>query len=298
MNQSMNPGLAELLQYASYAAVMVHGDQTPPAQSPVPPTLVRPQAAPQLNERERTVQSLAKDYAGKPHAEILNRLGNGLGTQVINALKSQAPTLKQALVKHQSAVRAADAELGRAFAAEGIQVQHHSENDFTHVIVTQLDLLLDGAIPSVSTVLRAAFPDDSKKAKSIRNSRHGKRWKKAYKSDAVRLHPTEKAMRLELDPSDMNQRCTAGTFGQSLGINTTLFKSCDRITKLEARAQLLEQQMACTKTREALADAGAESSRDKVLALDAQGKGQTEIADMLGMSRNTVKSILRRSKNG
>lgn len=105
-------------------------------------------------------------------------------------------------------------------------------------------------------------------------------------------------MQLTHGKSCMNRRDSAKTFGQSLGMNATMFKSCDRITKLEARVQLLEQQMESTKNREALADAGATTSREKVLGLYAQGKKQKEIANELGMSPNTVKSIIRRSKNG
>lgn len=79
----------------------------------VVPTQVK-QAVQQLNERERTVQSLAKEWAGKPHKEILHRLGADLGSLVIKALQSQGPTLKQAFMDRERAVRAANADLGRS----------------------------------------------------------------------------------------------------------------------------------------------------------------------------------------
>lgn len=293
MNLSMNPVLAELSQQA---AVTFEEVPTPPAQSPVP-TPVLPQAPQQLNERERMVQSLAKDNAGKPHAEILHRLGKQLGPLVIKVLQSQAPTVQQAFGRHQRAVRAANAEFGKDLAAAGIQVQHHSEKEFTQVLFKQLDMLRDGANPSVNALLHAAFPDSPKKAMSIGNSRHGNRWKKAYKSEGVRNHPVEIAMQLTHGGIGMNQRCAAGTFRQSLGINATLFMSCDRITKLEARVQLLEQQMQSTKNREALADAGATTSEDKVLALYAQGKKQTEIARLLEMKVDAVKYHLKKLRS-
>lgn len=94
----------------------------------------------------------------------------------------------------------------------------------------------------------------------------------------------------------MNRRHTAGTFGQSLGINHAMFKSCDRITKLEARVQLLEHQMQATKQRESLADAGAITPKEMVLSLHANGIRPTMIAKQLGMELERVRSIIYRSK--
>ena len=74
-------------------------------------------------ERERLVHSLAKDFASKPHGEILNRVGPELGARVIEVLQSKAPTLKQILGKRQQMRREADAECGKALAAAGVQVQ-------------------------------------------------------------------------------------------------------------------------------------------------------------------------------
>ena len=260
------------------------------------PTPLVPQTVQQLSDRERTVQSLAKDFAGKPHAEILHKLGPNIGPQVIEVLNSKAPALKQILGKRQQRRREADAECGKALTMAGIQVQQHSVKDYTHVIVTQLDLLQDGAFPSVSAVVNAAFPDDPKKATSIKNSQHGKRRKQAYNSPAVMNHPVEKAMQVTHGRESMNRRDSARNFGQSLGINRVMFKSCDRITKLEARVQLLEQLVQATKNRETLADAGATSSRDKILSLDAAGFGPTDIARQLGMNLPAVKKALQRAR--
>jgi len=94
--------------------------------------------------------------------------------------------------------------------------------------------------------------------------------------------------------NSMNRRCSAGTFGQSLAIGATLFENCDKITKLEARVQVLEQQIQSTKNRAALDDAGATSSRDKVLTLRRQGKGPTEIARLLDMKLDAVKYHLKK----
>lgn len=221
------------------------------------------------------------------------------------AIESQRPTAQRAFIKYQRQEREAKRELGRGLTAAGIQVQQHSVKDYTHVIVTLLDLLQGGAIPSISAVVNAAYPNDPKKATSIKNSQHGKRRKQAWNSEAVRNHPMEKAMQTMHCTDSMNRRHSARTFGQSLSINREMFEYYDTVIKLKAqveeqgtRISTLEQQMACTKNREALADAGATSSRDKVLALDAQGKKRTEIATRLDMPPNTVKSILRRSKSG
>jgi hypothetical protein len=239
-----------------------------------------------------------KDAGTLSRDRLIQKYGCTIADRAIEASKSQAPTLKQILGKRQRMRRAADAECGKAMAAAGIQIQKHSVRDYTHVIVTQLNLLQEGVSASISAVVNAAFPDDPTKATSIRNSRHGNRRKQAYNSDAVRSHPMEKAMQMTHGRGSMNRRHTAGTFGQSLGINHTMFKSYDRIAKLEASVQLLEQKMQSTKQREALADAGCTTSREKVLALYDQGKRQTEIARLLDMPLNTVKAILRRSKEG
>lgn len=239
--------------------------------------------------RERMVQSLATEYRGKSRSEILASLGPGLGAEVGDAMQSQAPTVREVFTKHQKQERENYRALGKGLAAAGVEVRHHSVKDYTHVIVTQLDLLQDGAIPSVSTVVNAAFPDDPKKAKSIQNSQNGKRRKQAWNSSAVVNHPMEIAMQATHGRDSMNRRHSPRTFGQSLSMNAALFKSSDRITKLEARVQLLEQQMQATKQREALADTGATSSREKVLALYDQGKGPTAIAKELGMKLDAVK---------
>lgn len=240
--------------------------------------------------------SARKDASVLSREKLVQKYGCTIADKAINAPKSQNPIIKQILGKRQHMRRVADAECGKAMAAAGIHVQQHSVQDYAHVIVTQLNLLQDGTAPSVAAVVIAAFPDNPAKAKSIQNSRHGRRRKQAYSSDVVRNHPTEMAMQLTLGKDGMNRRLTAGTFGQSLGINLAMFKSCDRIIALEARVQVLEEQMRSTRQREALADAGCTTSSEKVLALYGQGKRQTEISRLLSMSLNTVKSIIRRSK--
>lgn len=254
-------------------------------------------------ERECLVQSLAKDFAGKPHAEILNRVGPELGARVIEVLQSKAPTPKQILGKRQQMYREADAECGKALAAAGIQVKQHTEQEYMRVILAQLDSFLEGVILSVSELVRIVFPDDPAKAKSIRGSTRVKRWKDVYSSDAVRNHPMEIAMRLTHDKSCINGRLTARNFGQSLSVNMTFLKSCDRITKqgaeidqLKARVQLLEQQMQATKQREALTDAGVTTPKDMVLSLHEKGVGPKMIAKQLGMELERVRSIIYRSK--
>jgi len=255
-------------------------------------------------ERERLVQSLAREHRGKTRIELDGVLGAGLGAAVADAMRSQVQTARGVFTKYQQQEREAKRELGKGLAAAGIEVQHHSVKDYIHVIVTQLDLFQDGAIHSVNAVVNAAFPNDPKKAKSIESSQHGKRRKQAWNSPEVMNHPIEKVMQLMHGKHDMNRRDSARTFGQSLSMNTLLFTSSSRIAKqgaeidqLKARVQELEQRMDSTKNREALADAGATSSRDMVLALSAQGKKPTEITKLLDMSSNTVKSIIRRSKN-
>lgn len=248
------------------------------------------------------VQLSALDREAKKDAAVLSveklrqKYGQQRADRAIAVVQSQVSTARQVFTKHRKHELEGKRELGRDLAAAGIQVQQHSVKDYTHVLVTQLDLLQDGADPSVSAVVNAAFPDDPKKAASIKNSQHGKRRKQAWDSSAVMNHPMEIAMQATHGRDSMNRRHSARTFGQSLGINRAMFKSCDRITKLEARVQLLEQQMQTTKNREALADAGATSSRDKVLSLRDAGVGPTDIARQLGMNLPAVKKALQRAR--
>lgn len=247
----------------------------------------------QLSALDRAAQ---KDAAVLSVEKLRQKYGQAIANRAIAAVQSQAPTAQQAYALCEREIRAAHAKRGKSLQALPNPPMHHSVKDYTHVIVTQLDLLQDGAIPSVSAVVNAAFPDDPKKATSIQNSQHGKRWKQAWASPEVVNHPMEIAMQHTLGRHDMNRRLTARTFGQSLSMNAALFKGSDRITKLEARVQLLEQQMRETKAREALADAGCSTSREKVLALSSQGKGPTEIARELGMNRDTVRKALQRAR--
>lgn len=247
----------------------------------------------QLSALDRAAQ---KDAAVLSVEKLRQKYGQAIANRAIAAVQSQAPTAQQAYALCEREIRAAHAKRGKSLQALPNPPMHHSVKDYTHVIVTQLDLLQDGAITSVSAVVNAAFPDDPKKATSIQNSQHGKRWKQAWASPEVVNHPMEIAMQHTLGRHDMNRRLTARTFGQSLSMNAALFKGSDRITKLEARVQLLEQQMRETKAREALADAGCSTSREKVLALSSQGKGPTQIAIELGMNRDTVKKALQRAR--
>lgn len=306
----MQLNVQELIEFASTLPPQF-ADMQPEQQRPEPQSVaapdsqardaqrgaaVQPVVQQHQTERERMVQSLAKEYRGKSRSEILGSLGPGLGAEVGDAMQSQEPTARGVFTKYQQQEREAKRELGKGLVALGVEVQHHSVKDYTHVVLTQMNLFQGGVIPSVSTVLNAAFPDDPKKATSIGNSQNGKRYKQAWGTPAVKTHLMEKAMHSIHNRHDMNRRLTARTFGQSLGMNATLFKNSDRITKLEARVQLLEQQMQSTKTREALADAGCSTSREKVLALSSQGKGPTEIARELGMNRDTVRKALQRAR--
>lgn len=257
---------------------------------------VSPAAAQCVSQLRPLALSIAKEHSARPSAQILSLLGDELGREVIAVLASTALTPKQAYGKYNQAVRAARAELGAALQTSGQQTQQHREQDYQHVITLQLNSQLKGTNPTPNELLNAAFPDDPAKAKSLGNSTRKARWKGAYNASAVSNHPVEKAMRTEHGKASMNLRNTAGTFAQSLGIHRNMFNSYDKATKLEARVRFLEQQMASTKSREALDDAGFSTSKEKVLALYSQGERQTAIATQLGMPINTVKAIIRRSK--
>lgn len=237
-----------------------------------------------------------KDVKILSKEKLMQKYGSALASKAIEAIKNQTPTRKQAYGQLQQKKRKANAEFGIALRATGVQILHHSLEEFKHVIITQLDMQLQGVNASISKVLNTAFPNNPKKAKSIGNSHHINRRKQAYNSDAVRSHPMEEAMHVTHGKESMNRRHCAKTFGESLSINAMLFKTSDRITMLEARVNLLEQQTLSTKLREAFDDQGCTTSLEKVLALRLEAKGPTEIAKLLSMPLNTVKSLIRRAK--
>lgn len=236
----------------------------------------------------REVQSLSRDQLGQ-------RYGYEVADRAIAIARSQSPTAQAAFAAYAREEHAAKAKLGKALRMSGASVQQHSVEDYVRVICTQLDMLQNGAAPSAAAVLRRAFPDNPSKAKSIRGSTKKSSWKNAYSADSVKGHPIEVGMHVTHCPADMRQRLTARTFGESLGINRALYQTGARITALEARVASLEAQMLTTKAREALDDAGATTSKEKVLHLYSQGKGPTEIAKGLNMELNTVKSIVHRA---
>jgi len=303
--QQYPSGLQAILDLADQVAA-ISPDMRVPEQSPVQQPVV------QQTQRDRIAVALSPlDHEARKDARVLSReqllrkYGQSIADRAITAIKSEAPTPREVFTKHLKQQRENNRELGRGLVAAGVVVQHHSVQDYTRVILAQLDSFLEGVILSDSALLRIAFPDDPAKAKSIGNSRNGKRYKQAWGSPAVMNHPMEKAMQRTHNRHDMNRRLTARTFGQSLSMNAVLFKSSDRdkkqdaeIAQLKREVALLKQQMQETKVRESLDDAGCTTSRDKVLALHSQGKGPTAIASALGMNRDTVKSIIRRSKVG
>jgi hypothetical protein len=285
----MNPGMTS----SEYAALQESAKALHVSvQSLVPPSPVAPSPV----ATSSTLQLALKDVAVLSREELIRKYGSTIADKAIELTKSQPLTAQQAFSEYQRAERAAKAKLGSDLRATGKQVHLHSENEYTQVIVKQLDLQLEGVNPSVDALLHAVFPDDPKKATSIGNSTRKDRRKKAFNSEAVRNHPIEVAMQFTHGKGSMNQRCSTGTFRQSLGIGRTLFKSCDRITKLEARVQLLEQQMESTKNREALADAGYTTPKEMVLSRHAAGIGPSGIAKELEMEVERVRSIIYRSK--
>ena len=205
-------------------------------------------------------QEALRDAKAFSKEQLIQKYGAALAISSIETIKNQAPTHKQAFGQHQQNIRKANAEFGIALRATGVQILQHSVEEFQRVIIKQLDLQLQGDRTSVSEVLNAAFPNNPKKAVSIGNSRYGKRRKQAYNSEAVRNHPMEKAMQVTHGKESMNRRLCVRTFRESLSNNAMLFKTSDRITKLEARVHVLEQQMQSTKLREAFDDQGYTTS--------------------------------------
>jgi hypothetical protein len=249
------------------------------------------------------VRCAANELKIKSESEVLKEFGPTVFEEARELAKTQKPTRRQVMARHSREEKQHLRQFWRDLRDAGVEICQHSVSDFVHVILTQLDSLGKGENLSVERVLNLAFPDDEKKARSIGNSTRRKRLKDAYKSDAVMNHTVQQAMLETHGVRQMQLRLSARTFRNSLGVNATLYRDSARITKLgedvrrlTERVEILERQMQSTKQREALDDAGCNSSREKVLALRAEGVGPTAIASALDMSVNTVKSIIRRSR--
>lgn len=258
-------------------------------------------ATPNISLIDKTLLLLATKEVGSSFEQLAARYGKNVARAAIeqHAKQAQKPTLtrQQAMMRYKIADREARRNLWHDMKAAGVRMQQHSTADYTRVILAQLELQNEGKNPPTTEVLRAAYPDNPEKAKSIGASRRIVRAKAGYESEVVRKHPVEQAMLAVHGARTMKQRCTSKTFGQAIGISQTLYETYARISNLEARVNTLEQQMQTTKFRESLADAGATSSKEKVLTLYNQTIGPTEISKQLDMPLNTVKAILRRSKN-
>lgn len=274
-----------------------------------PQLAAAPSSLTQNAQGARTVQLSMFDHAAQKDAAVLSeeklrqKYGHAIADRAIAALKSQVPTAQQATMKYRRAIRSAAQEYGKDLRAAGVKPMQHSVEDFVHVIRTQQELQLNGENPSANEVLHLAYPNDPKKAERIGESKRMQRVQEAYDSPEIQNHPVEKAMIEHHGKRYMNIRMQGQKFSHSLSAGVVLFEGYDIATKLKAqvkeqgaRISALEQQMECTKNREALADVGCTTSREKVLVLYDQGKRKTEIATLLGMSPNTVKSILQRSK--
>lgn len=205
------------------------------------------------------------------------------------------PTLQQAYTKRRNQDREANKELGKALKANNAGIQH-SVKDYALVICTQLDLQYQGENPCATEVLRKAFPDTPAKAVSIGNSKGMGRVKKAYESDTVQQHPVQQSTLAHYGARVMQQRCSTRTFRQALGLTRTFFKVFQAIAELNHRVTLLEQERSSTQNRAVLHDAKAETTREKVLTLSAQGSNAKEIAEALNMKPSAVRKCLSRAK--
>ncbi|EUJ11155.1 hypothetical protein Meth11DRAFT_1995 [Methylophilaceae bacterium 11] len=255
-----------------------------------------------LNDIE--IESIAKDFRGMSFLEMQSRIGPDLAKRVEASLKAQAPSNKSIFSEYQRKIKQAGKELGQAMYAAGINGPKHSVEDYEKVILLQLDMFSKEEKTSISRLLSSAFPNDPAKAKSLGGIKSGARIRKAYNSVKVRNHPVEIALQIMYGKNMLNRRYNAGNFGKGLAIGAVLLNGWSRITNLEnevdllkQRVERLEQQIKVTKTRNSLTDAGATSTKEKVLFLKSEGKGATEISRLLNAPLNTVKSILNRSTN-
>ena len=249
------------------------------------------------------IQHAVNDLLYGSSADLNTKYGPDVVAKAKELATTRKPTRRQVMTRYRREERQRSRQFWKDLLAAGVEICQHSVQDYVRVIQTQLDLQAKGENPSAQKVAESSFSNDKKKANSISNSTRRARWKQAYESDAIKNHPVQIALRKTHGEKSMQLRLSAKTFRNSLGVNATLYQSCETITRLQqqvdsltARVEHLERQMRSTKLRETLADAGFTYSKEKVLALKAEGLGQTEIASALGMSVNTVKSILHRSK--
>ena len=120
---------------------------------------------------------------------------------------------------HAQRVQAANNELQQNLRDKGIEPRRHTINDFEHVILTQLNLQLEGQNLTPTEVLRAAFPADSGKAESIGKSAYHQLWRRAYASPRIAGHTVVLHMLKVIGQRDMNLRSGARTFAHSLSLS-------------------------------------------------------------------------------
>ena len=242
VHQNQHTGLQCLLALANAAAALGPDMRVPEIEGRVIGNKAQPQSStPEFSSLDREAQ---KDAAVLSIEKLRQKYGQQRADKAIAVVQSQVPTARGAFTKYHQQEREAKRELGKGLAAAGVEVKQHTVQDYTRIILAQLDSFLEGVILSDSALLRIAFPDDPAKAKSIGNSRNGKRYKQAWGSPAVMNHPMEKAMQRTHNRHDMNRRLTARTFGQSLSMNAVLFKSSDRDNKQDAEIAQLKREVA------------------------------------------------------
>ena len=144
----------------------------------------------QQQERQLQQDEVLKEIVHKLHcgtaAESLAKTYGSDRVALAEQEQRRTPaTTQQSFIKHRSQERANNRELGKALAASGASIQQLSVQDYALVIGTQQDALLRGENPSAKACVDSTFPDNPKKAQSIRLSRRMGRVKEAYKSDAV-----------------------------------------------------------------------------------------------------------------
>lgn len=246
--------------------------------------------------REALELEIANTLLMGANVEWLQRkYGTELVLRAQERSKNMTLSNPQAFTRYRNTMNEAKRALGKHLAANG-GGQQHSVEDYKHVLLTQLELQLQGDNPPANVVLNKAYPDDPKKAMGIGNSQRMSRVKQAYEVEQVKKHPVHVQTAGMYSARELQQRLACSRFRHSLALNHTMFNKASRIASLEARVTELEQQMCSTKCREALDDAGATSSTEKVIALYQSGMTAKPISVALDMPYQTVKSYIGRYK--
>lgn len=218
----------------------------------------------------------------------------------------QAPSIKQLYERYRVAHSGADMKAAvadklraeatiRKLAMQNPNRVSLKQSQVTHAVKTSLDVYHSGEPQPSINIVRNLLPGKDVKPVMSRPQQR-KRMKKALKANAS--HPAVVTAQKQGNPIRMDAD-TISSGLQSLQNAAMVVRKLNeheqRLAAEEAATADLARRVAELESRLLAAETGT-SLAGQAVAMQAEGKKQQEIANSLGVSVNTVKSWLRRSK--